>query len=272
MTKDYEFYVIGDLEEDIYYLEGYVKDLVSSLYGVQPKLDIQEWCGSARLRLRSKAVVTFKHKVLGLPIGHKSNVAFPPVLRRDPELEASFIRGLADTDGCLSFADKGHLHNYPRIKVTNVSRRLLSSIKRILSTDFGLRSTLIEDSASRVTYERNYPTLALQIQGRKAISIWDDSIGFRNVSKLTRLLIWETYGFCPPGTSISQRLAVISGILHPKQLYSSCLNPVPGEPERASLFAETSRILRQRFGEAAAKQLLIASDSQRNSRMLVPRR
>jgi hypothetical protein len=255
-TRDFQYYVIGDLREDIYYLKGYVKRLLSSLYNIEPVLDVQEWCRSARLRLRSKAIVTFKQNVLGLPIGQKSNVIFPPVFECNPELEASFIRGLTDTDGCLSFADKGHLHNYPRIKITSISRPLLSRLKRILSTDFDLHPILIQDFKSRTTYDRNYPTLFLQIQGRKALDIWNECISFSNISKLSKLLIWETYGFCPPRTSLRQRLAIISGILHPKEFYSS--RPIILEENDQDHLADAIRALGRRFGEFASEQICAA--------------
>jgi len=53
---------------------------------------------------------------------------------------------------------------------------------------------------------------------------WINEIGFKNLKHLTKVKIWEKYGFCPPKTTLKQRNNIIKGKLDPLSFYPDYVN------------------------------------------------
>jgi hypothetical protein len=57
------------------------------------------------------------------------------------------------------------------------------------------------------------------MSGWKGINAWLGKFGLANAKHLSKLLIAEKYGYCPPHTSLDERLAIIAGEIDPESLY-----------------------------------------------------
>ncbi len=68
------------------------------------------------------------------------------------------------------------------------------------------------------------------ISGWKGINGWLERFGSANAKHLSKLLIAQKYGFCPPHTSLDERLAIIAGEIDPKSFYGRQLGDLIAVP------------------------------------------
>jgi len=59
------------------------------------------------------------------------------------------------------------------------------------------------------------------ISGWRGINEWLRRFGFANAKHLSKLLVTQKYGFCPPHTSLDERLAMIADEIEPVSLYGT---------------------------------------------------
>jgi len=88
---------------------SHVAGAVAELHNVQ--VSVYERLQKSELNLMycSKAEFYFKSKVVGIPVGPKSNARLPRILldSDDDSFHSDCLRGLFDTDGSLSFGKSG---------------------------------------------------------------------------------------------------------------------------------------------------------------------
>lgn len=161
----------------------------------------------------SKAISTFLNRVIGLPYGSKNNSSIPYCIKNSNlKIKSVFIKGLADTDFCLSFKKRDKILNYyPVISISTCNITLIKELNLLL-TRFGFSITKILNYPT----ERNGKKLItnqININGTKAIDLWMSKIGFNSPKHLTKYLIWKKYGFCPPNTNLLQRKEILNGKL-----------------------------------------------------------
>ena len=135
----------------------------------------------------------------------------------NPVLYARFLRGLFDTDGNLYFRksyagidkfNKSYNH-YPIIKIVSISKFLIEGvIKMLLEMDvvFYYHSY---DSKKLNEHRKHY----ISISGVDGLEKWMNTVGMKNLVKLSRYLIWNKFGFCPPNTTLEQRKDILNGKL-----------------------------------------------------------
>ena len=51
---------------------------------------------------------------------------------------------------------------------------------------------------------------------------WIKEIGFKSSKHLTKIEVWQKFGFCPAKTKLSQRNEIIEGTLDPLPFYPKC--------------------------------------------------
>lgn len=216
-SGSYSVRVAGSKEEREYY-DNHISPLYFSAFGI--KL-IPQCFGRKNLygiEFSSKAVVTFQKNILNFPLGKKSKtVTIPNALVRNKDLLRFFIKGLADTDFCLSFRKQKKDRNfYPEIEATFASRRLVMQLKEILEKKFGFRTCTVFDIESK-SYGKKQSTI--KILGFKQLEKWMKEIGFSNPIHITKYNIWKRFGFCPVRTTLSERYKVLEGKLDPNLFY-----------------------------------------------------
>jgi hypothetical protein len=74
------------------------------------------------------------------------------------------------------------------------------------------------------------PKASFYLSGWKGINAWLDRFGLANPKHLSKLLIAEKYGFCPPQTSLEERLAIIAGEIDPRSFYGRRLGDLIAVP------------------------------------------
>jgi len=140
---------------------------------------------------------------------------------KDKVFYARFLRGLFDTDGCLSFQKKNYSkfrlkkNFYPVISIATVSERLIEDIKEMLNY---LQIKHFSHGYQPNTKRKDYPYKdnyrhAIYVNGIERLKKWMEVIGTRNPSKLSRYLIWQKFGFCPANLTYQQRKSILKGEL-----------------------------------------------------------
>ena len=209
----YQYEVTGHALEDQLYLIGVVMPTISAAYDLQrPGFYInpeQTWIS---LRYHSKAVALFKHETLGLPNGRKQNLSIPEAFRSDAHLMRPLARELLATDGLLGFyhAGRKRVHKYPRIQIKLKMCPAMEQLANFLRNGLGFRVSC--RSILGIHEGRNTSLQQiLQINGSEDVDTWRREIGFSNPSHISRMMVFELYGECPPRTSIVDRLSTLSG-------------------------------------------------------------
>jgi len=203
--------ISGNATEDRPYFENYLSKLLQNL--VNRKIHIYERHDrkgkSIRLAVYSKELVTWFIKEIGLVHGEKkAEIAEIPeqLLKVGWDKTKLIVRGFADTDGCLFFGRKGTYQNYsyPMIEIRSASSKLLNQFQCLLqSHGFNPRLRSVK---SRYMSKASY----LYLSGEKQLLKWIDEIGFSNTKHLSKYHVWKKIGFCPPGTTLKERLQILT--------------------------------------------------------------
>ena len=208
--------VVGDLKEGGYYLKTTVLHLKKRLYGSGINFKTYRNIGGKTIVLytSSKNLVNF-YEHLGLPVGPKNNINIPKFIFQDKKLQIAFIRGLADTDGCLSFRinKSTKRHDRPVIRFATKSKTLALGMCKIFENLGFTYSKCLDVRRYDTRYKtREYSVIHdLYVSGKKNLEKWMDLVGFSNIVPLTRYRVYRKLGYCPPGTTLKHRLEILGG-------------------------------------------------------------
>ncbi|MDD5132819.1 MAG: LAGLIDADG family homing endonuclease [Candidatus Nanoarchaeia archaeon] len=174
-----EYRLKGNKDEKDYY-DTFIKGLYKSLFNIN--LNIKEYEDTYGFEMYSKAIHTFKSKVLGLPIGRKINVKIPDIFKiNDITILTSLLRGLYDTDGCITFMSHyNHKKYYPHITFAQKSDFLIKDIYNILKM-LGFNPC----------YFKGEGYSSLSLYGYNSLKRYMDLIGFHNPKHLRKVNNWK---------------------------------------------------------------------------------
>ena len=153
---------------------------------------------------------------LGFPSGNKTKtVKVPSIIlnSNDSSIRRSFLRGLFDTDGCISFNkriyDKNHFkktkHFYPTVIIEGVSKNLIEEVDLLCKKE-GFKSRLYIHTPKKKTESIRYK---LQMPGKKSLLDWIEKISPKNQVKVSRYEIWNKFGHCPSKKTYKERLEIL---------------------------------------------------------------
>lgn len=127
--KTHSIRYFGHKEDDWVFYSEIMPKIIKELYNKDVKPTIRNDANTCTLNVCSKAVATFKQKVVGLPVGKKEQLKLPEFVKDNKELLLSCIRGIADTDFSLHF-HKDWKGNYsdPQISCTMSNRNLIEDL------------------------------------------------------------------------------------------------------------------------------------------------
>jgi len=205
---EYRWIYTGHNREDRDYLLSHVSTLVSRLYNLRGSTYERPEKSELNLMYGSMAVFYFKSKILGLPVGPKYRARIPDVLldSNDKSFYSACLRGLFDTDGSLSFGKNARSeYSDPILNFSTCSPSLASGTTRLLK-NLGFR---FYSSVYQSKQMRRVPLHLIWIKGRKQLHYWMMRVGFANLSKNTKFLVWKALGTCPPHTTLQERLLLL---------------------------------------------------------------
>jgi len=218
--QDYWISYSGHLIDEYDWYIKTLKPLITSLFNINPKIQKDKRLGrtSVRLYFRSKAILSFLNS-LGLPLGPKKNLEVPSIIKSsNDKIKRYFLMGLADTEFCLTFKRRyKKTHYYPVVEYSTADKKLMNSIVDLLK-EFNIVGYKLE----KYPTERNGKKLftnQLHLNGKTNLNRWLNQIGFKSDKHLTKLKLWEKYGFCPPGTNLLDRRNILAGVIDINSFY-----------------------------------------------------
>ena len=190
-NKKYEYRLKGNQNDEKEYYSNFIKPLFKKLYNIE--INLKDYGDSFGFETYSKALWEFKTKVLKLKAGKKVYIAkMPDILKvNNPKILGAFIRGLFDTDGCISFKTKyGYNKYYPGIDLSLASKPLIKDTAKILKM-LGLNPNVYFNKQGGMIY----------INGVDAFKRYENLIGWSNPKNLNRIEEWKKrypklYGDC----------------------------------------------------------------------------
>jgi hypothetical protein len=203
----YRIYYSGNSVNDLSFFENVLKPLIKELYNKDVRV-VKKRKNECKIEFGSKAIFTFKSKVLGLPIGCKNKIKIPSVILQDKKLTLNCLRGIADTDFSLVFLKKHKdVYYYPKIKGDSKSKLLIKQIEKIIKRYLNL-TPLVQYDVKR--YDKRTRKISvintIELNGKKCLKVWMKKVGFNNTYHLTKFLVWKRFGYIhtSPGSSVGR--------------------------------------------------------------------
>lgn len=196
--------------------EWYLKDIQPpfiDLFNIKPDLyeDKRKNNSSIKLMFRSKAIVTFFTKVIGMTSGKKDKCGIPKILMETSNFRKDFLRGFIDTDFSLSFSKRkpNNIHKHPRITIQTSNTNLAKQVNSLIQLE-GFK-TYSRYKFQKIRRGKKLNSNEISINGKENLKKWIKEISFSSPKHITKYLIWKKYGFCPPYTTLAQREAILNG-------------------------------------------------------------
>ncbi len=179
--KRYRHYIFitGNLQKDKAYLLSYIKPLIENTFQVKVRVREIYNHNCVHLIIEGRPIFWWFVKN-GFPIGKKGRCLKIPdnlILIENSKLNR-LIRGLFDTDGCIS-ARKQEGYKYPHIIITSCSEILREQIKY----------TLRSQGFAAYTHSKD-----VVIRGNENFKKWFILIGSKNQRNLNRFYEWKNTG------------------------------------------------------------------------------
>lgn len=176
------------VDEKEFYIQ-IICPLFYKLFNINPKL---KSCsdGTIRIHFGSKAIHSLLTQVIGLPKGKKYlSLKIPDVFLSDKKFTISFIRGVFDTDGCISFKKRGRDYPYyPVICLSQKSRKFVEEISEVLKS-LGFRfSKPYHYKVKDERFKKGYSIInRIELLGEYNLSLWMQTIGFFSPKHLSKI-------------------------------------------------------------------------------------
>ena len=223
-----EYTLTGDITEEYPFYKNIVVPAFNEIFKIHLKRPVElkryKSVGVCGIYVFNKDFVTMLQQNFGLISGKKISIKIPHNIETESQ-KINFLRGLYDTDGSIYFCKSNYktkreslytmFHYAPKIKIAGISRILIEQVYELLcGLDFSPR---IQKSIQQRKNE--YSMHSVVLDRRKDVLKWLENIGFRNMKHLTKAQIWRKFGFCPPYTTLQERLKILNGTLNPLLFY-----------------------------------------------------
>ena len=205
----YTILVSGHITEDKHYLVNYVKPLKEKLYNVSVKVYRAPLAGTLVLKIDNKELFKF-YIEKGLKESPKINIKIPNFITENKKLQIACLRGLMDTDGSLCFNKGDHkTYSNPVLHFSTKSKVLARQVCKILDNfEFSYYVQFDRRFFDKRT-KKYYVENDIYVQGKKSIENWVKIVGSHNISQFSRYLVYKKLGFCPPHTTLAERLKIL---------------------------------------------------------------
>ncbi len=198
--KEYVVCCFGNpLDEQEFYFQV-VGPKFKQVFNFMPKMKSFHKNTTFGFRIYSKTLFLFFTKFVGLPVGIKyGSLKLPEIFKENKSLVIPLIRGIFDTDGCISFKKRNKLKPYyPVISLASKSKTLIFEVSTILKK-LGFRVVekydyKVRDSRFKIGFSI---INTLTLNGESQLKLWNEKVGFANPKHLNKIKKVAGEGFEP---------------------------------------------------------------------------
>ena len=196
-TKSYQYSIHGNLLNETQYHREWIYSLLKKLYNYSAYSVCRDDKNLISTFCKSKLVVEFKSKILGLPIGSKKIAQIPLFIMEHEELQKRCLIGIFDTDFSLNkYGLSGSL----------------TSLKVIKQMSYILKQQKIKHV---VNITRDLGRIAIPKDG--TMSIFEEW-KMHNSKHLSKYQLYKEFGIHIPFSTTTERQAVLLGKLDARKL------------------------------------------------------
>lgn len=132
--KEYSLKIVGNPKDEKEFYNKIISLKFEKIFGVFPHIKYHDNNTTYGFSIYSKTICTYLTEIIELPSGVKyPNLKIPKVFYEKEELLIAFIRGVFDTDGCISFKKKYKSEPYyPVISLASKSKFFIREIAEVL--------------------------------------------------------------------------------------------------------------------------------------------
>jgi len=195
--NEYSLKCVGNPLDEKSFYHKIIYPKFKKTFGVSLKIKEQDLQTTYGFVLYSKEIYSYLTSTIGLPSGVKyGSLHIPAAFHSRKELTIAFIKGVFDTDGCVSFKRRyTSIPYYPVISLASKSRAFVQEIAHFLR-DFGLKPVLLLDYRINDSRMLNGFTIinTIELNGEDNLKTWIHTIGFNSPKHLKKIRkYWKKY-------------------------------------------------------------------------------
>lgn len=188
--NDYIIKCVGNPRDEQELYTKIIAPLFKELFGFIPNICYQDSKTTYGFVLYSKAIFTYLTEVIGMSRGKKyDTLCIPAIFKKEEYLLISFLRGLFDTDGCISFKKKYKpVPYYPVITLSSKSSRLIREVADILKEKQFKVVEIYDYKLFDKRIKKGYTKISrLELNGKYNLLRWNELIGFSSPKHLAKI-------------------------------------------------------------------------------------
>ncbi|MFA5797462.1 MAG: LAGLIDADG family homing endonuclease [Candidatus Woesearchaeota archaeon] len=188
--NEYALKVVGNPKDEREFYHQVIGPKFEKVFGIFPRMKYHDSKTTYGFSVYSKSIYMYLVNVIGLPSGVKyPSLKIPEIFLDDKKLIIAFIRGVFDTDGCISFKKGSKIRpKYPNISLASKSEYFIEEIAKFLKTTDLKFSTPYRYKQTDIRVKSGFTiTYRLEIHGHKNLQIWMDTIGFYSPKHLAKI-------------------------------------------------------------------------------------
>ena len=191
---EYWIKCVGNSKDEVEYYNEVLCSLFAKVFGFCSNPKLHDRKTTYGFSFVSKTIVGYLTKELGHPLGKKYNsLKIPNQFKKDKNLLISFLSGLFDTDGCISFkkGNKNYPH-YPVISVSSKSKSFTKEIARLLK-NLEFKIFEIYDYIKKDNRVKSGYTVinSIELSGKNNLDKWNKIIGFSSPKHINKINIYS---------------------------------------------------------------------------------
>lgn len=188
--NEYLIKCVGNPKDEKEVYHNIIAPLFLKLFNLRLKIGYFDSKTTYGFIVYSKALFRFFTEVIGLPFGKKySQLKIPNILKEDDKLTLGFIRGLIDTDACITFKRRYKtIPYYPVISICSKSKQLIKEIAEFLKARNFKIVEIYDYKVNDIRFKEGYSTInRLELNGANNFIRWMKEISFRSPKHIERI-------------------------------------------------------------------------------------
>lgn len=182
--NDYRIKCVGDPKKEVEFYNHVLKPIFKKIFNINIDVREQDSGTTYGFYIYSKALVEYFTKTFELPIGKKYDELKIPTIIRKKDLMIPFIRGLADTDFCVTYKKKNRCCIAGASKSKRFMKEIADELKKLSFKFYEVYDYKVKDIRFKAGY---FLINRIEINSKSSIKLWTDKIGFwnpRNINKI----------------------------------------------------------------------------------------
>lgn len=192
--KEYSIKCVGNPKDEKEFYSKILRPKIKIIFNCNVILKYHDSKTTYGFTIYSKKLFEYLTNIIKLPYGKKyDKLSIPKIFLCKNEFVNNFIKGLYDTDGCISFKKK-HKEKpyYPVITLSSKNKELIKSVSSFLKI-YKLKPVEIYDyKVKDLRVQLGYTIInRIELNGKTNLNIWNNEFGFLNPKHLAKIKKYE---------------------------------------------------------------------------------